>query len=171
MGTLYTIIFIITPLNQRHEAYAESLQIELLKGTKSKLCSLVQQHKIPHKSSKTVQSRIWKKPVCIINQSYKKVDNAFQENESVETSRKLRDKMDPKKVTDEFDRDTKQSLRRVLKKLEISYGSVQNVMNSSGYKAYMANIVEELRPNACATQVAFAESTLENMKNSLLLSV
>ena len=72
--------------------------------------------------------------------------------------------MNPKIVTDEFDRDPKQSLRRVSKKLEISYSSVQKVMKSFGYKPYMANIVQELHPNDYATRVAFAESTLEKIK-------
>ena len=131
---------------------------------------MVQQHKITHKSSKTVQSTEKKQSASSIK-AITKWYSAFQENESVETSREYRNKMDQKKVTSEFNRDTKQSLRRVSKKLEINYGSVQKVMNSSGYKPYMADIVEKLRPNDCATQVAFADSTLEKMKNSLLLSV
>ena len=39
-------------------------------------------------------------------------------------------------------------------------------MKSSGYKPYMANIVQELHPNDYAARVAFAESTLEKIKNS-----
>ena len=36
----------------------------------------------------------------------------------------------------------------------------------SGYKPYMTDIVQELHSNDHAAQVAFAEYTLENIKNS-----
>ena len=90
----------------------------------------------------------------------------FQENGSVETPEEKTEKMGPKIVTNEFDRDPKQSLRRISKKLEIRYGSVQNVMKSSGKKPYMANIVQELHPNYYSTRVTFTESTPDKIKKT-----
>ena len=55
--------------------------------------------------------------------------------------------MDPVIATNECDRDPKQSMRTFPKKLRNSYGSVQKVMKLSGYKPYMANIVQELHHN------------------------
>ena len=74
--------------------------------------------------------------------------------------------MDPKIVTNKFDRDPKHSLKRVSKKLKIREGFVQEVTKSCGYKPYIANIVQELNPNNYAVQATYTESTLEEIKNS-----
>ena len=71
----------------------------------------------------------------------------YRSGGSVETPKKQREKLDPKIINNDFDRDPKQSLRRISKKLEISHGSVQKLMKLSGYNSYMANIVQKLYPN------------------------
>ena len=57
-------------------------------------------------------------------------------------------------------------MRRVLKKSETSYSFAQKWLNSSGYKPHLANIDQELHPDEYAARVAYAESTLEKIKNS-----
>ena len=57
-------------------------------------------------------------------------------------------------------------MKRVSKKLYFSYDSVQKVIKSSGFKCYMPNIVQKIYPSDYAARVAYAESTLEKIKNS-----
>ena len=79
----------------------------------------------PNKIQRLFRAECGRNESAPSNKAVKKWYAVFQENGSVETPKKLRDKIYPKIVTNKFHRDPKQSLRTVSKKLEFSYGSVQ----------------------------------------------
>ena len=95
-------------MNQWHEAYNDSLQNYLHKGTKRNCvlwyCRTGSQAKV----QRFFRLELGTNESATSLRAIRKWYNVFQENGSVETPKKQWDKMDPKFVTNEFDRDPKQ---------------------------------------------------------------